>query len=79
MLAQLPVAYHEMTENRLGSYLALLPEIADRLGGQPAQWQISDVNAGVTALGRVVGHGRRRGAVCQNVSSENNENAQGEP
>jgi 5-methylthioribose kinase len=46
MLAQLPVAYHEMTENRLSRYLAGLPEIAARLGNQPALWQISDVESG---------------------------------
>jgi 5-methylthioribose kinase len=35
-----PMGYREMTENRLGSYLAGLPEIAARLGSRQALWQI---------------------------------------
>jgi 5-methylthioribose kinase len=37
------VSYREMTENRLGSYLASLPEIAARLGSRPQLWQIRKV------------------------------------
>jgi 5-methylthioribose kinase len=36
-------AYREMTENRLGSYLASLPEIAARLGSRPQLWQIRKI------------------------------------
>ncbi len=37
------MAYREMTENRLGGYLASLPEIAARLGSRPMLWQIHKV------------------------------------
>ena len=37
------MAYREMTESRLGGYLASLPEIAARLGSRQALWQISQV------------------------------------
>ncbi len=39
------MAYREMTENRLGSYLATLPEIAARLGSRPTLWQIRKIAA----------------------------------
>ncbi len=39
------MAYREMTENRLGSYLASLPEIAARLGSRPQLWQIHKIAA----------------------------------
>jgi len=37
------MAYREMTENRLGSYLATLPDIAARLGSRPQLWQIRKI------------------------------------
>ena len=45
MLVYSAMAYREMTENRLGSYLATLPEIAARLGSRPTLWQIRKVAA----------------------------------
>jgi 5-methylthioribose kinase len=39
------MAYREMTESRLGGYLASLPEIAARLGSRQALWQIRQVRA----------------------------------
>jgi 5-methylthioribose kinase len=38
-------AYREMTESRLGSYLASLPEISALLGGPPQLWQIRKIAA----------------------------------
>ena len=45
MLVFSAIAYREMTENRLGSYLANLPEIAARLGSRPMLWQIHKIAA----------------------------------
>jgi 5-methylthioribose kinase len=39
------MAYREMTESRLGGYLAGLPEIAARLGSRQALWQIRQIRA----------------------------------
>jgi 5-methylthioribose kinase len=38
-----PVTYRELSEHRLGSYLASLPEIAARLGSRPQLWQIQKI------------------------------------
>jgi 5-methylthioribose kinase len=46
LLAHGTMAYREMTESRLGGYLASLPEIAARLGSRPALWQIRQVGHG---------------------------------
>lgn len=45
MLAHGTMAYREMSESRLSSYLANLPEIAARLGSRQALWQIRQVRA----------------------------------
>jgi 5-methylthioribose kinase len=39
------MTYREMTEYRLGGYLATLPHIAARLGGRPQLWQIQRIAA----------------------------------
>lgn len=49
MLRYGAAAYQEMTERRLSSCLANLPEIAARLGGRPTIWQIRQISAGELA------------------------------
>jgi 5-methylthioribose kinase len=44
------ISYQEMTESRLSSYLANLPEIAVRLGGHQALWQIGEGAFGELAV-----------------------------
>ena len=39
------MAYREMTESRLGGYLASLPEIAARLGSRQALWQTRQIRS----------------------------------
>ena len=45
MLVHGTMGYREMTESRLGGYLASLPEIAARLGSRQALWQIRQIRA----------------------------------
>jgi 5-methylthioribose kinase len=45
LLVHGPMAYREMSESRLGGYLASLPEIAARLGSRQALWQIRQIRA----------------------------------
>ena len=45
MLSHSVMGYRELSESRLGGYLASLPDIAARLGSRPALWQIRKVAA----------------------------------
>jgi 5-methylthioribose kinase len=56
------MAYREMTEHRLGSYLVTLPDIAARLGGRPQLWQIRKV--ATSELSAVFVAEGPAGAVC---------------
>ncbi len=62
MLSYSSTTYREMTESRLGSYLASLPEIAARLGSRPMLWQIHKVAA--SELGAVFTAEGPAGEVC---------------
>jgi 5-methylthioribose kinase len=57
-----PLSYREMTESRLGTYLAGLPELAARLGERQALWRVHRVAEGRTNLVFIVEGAE--GAVC---------------
>jgi 5-methylthioribose kinase len=50
MQGQGPLSYREMSESRLGTYLAALPELAARLGERQALWRVHRVAEGRTNL-----------------------------
>ena len=43
VLVYAPMTYRELSEHRLGGYLANLPDIAARLGSRPQLWQIHKI------------------------------------
>jgi 5-methylthioribose kinase len=57
-----PLGYREMSESRLGTYLAALPELAARLGERQALWRVHRVGEGRTNLVFIVEG--PDGAVC---------------
>lgn len=57
-----PVGFRDVRESTLASYLLEHPELADRLGGGPADWQIEEVSLG--PLSRVLVAKGSEGAVC---------------
>src|SRR5579862_2524533 len=46
MPIETPPGYYPLNESRLRDYLAGLPEAASRLGGEPADWKVSEVGDG---------------------------------
>ncbi len=46
MTLETPPGYEAFTPDTLGSYLAAIPTVAERLGGGPPLWQVSEVGDG---------------------------------
>lgn len=56
--------YRPLTEGTVAAYLATVPEAADRLGGSPDDWRVTEVGDGNLNLVFKV-HGRRDGVVVK--------------